>query len=98
MTATLNNYRASIILDVRGYSEPTETIIAKLTDTLKGLEGKVSEVKNLGQKDFVRVTDRKNPNGVYVQIEFSAPASAPVAFREKLRLDKTIKRILIQSV
>ena len=98
MTATKNNYRASVILDLRGYNEPTETIIAKLTDTVKAVEGTVGEVKNLGQKEFVRVTDRKNPNGVYVQIDFSAPATAPVAFREKLRLDKTVKRILIQSV
>ena len=97
MTAT-NNYRASVILDLRGYSEPTETVIAKLTDTIKAVSGTVSEVKNLGQKDFVRVTDRKNPNGTYVQIDFSAPATAPVAFRDKLRLDKTVKRILIQSV
>lgn len=98
MTATLNTYRATVILDLRGYSEPAETVIAKLTDTLKAVEATVSEVKNLGQKDFVRVTDRKNPTGVYVQIAFSAPATAPVAFRDKLRLDKTIKRILIQTV
>ena len=98
MTATKNNYRASVILDLRGYSEPAETAIAKLTDTVKAVSGTVGEVKNLGQKDFVRITDRKNPNGVYVQIDFSAPATAPVAFRDKLRLDKTVKRILIQSV
>lgn len=98
MTAIKNNYRASVILDLRGYSEPAETAIAKLTDTVKAVEGTVGEVKNLGTKDFIRVTDRKNPNGVYVQIDFSAPATAPVAFRDKLRLDKTVKRILIQSV
>lgn len=98
MTAVKNNYRASVILDLRGYSEPAETIIAKLTETVKAVEGTVTEVKNLGQKDFVRVTDRKNPNGTYVQIAFTAPATAPVAFREKLRLDKTVKRILVQTV
>lgn len=98
MTAINNNYRASVILDLRGYTEPTETVIAKLTDTVKAVAGTVTEVKNLGQKDFVRITDRKNPNGTYVQIAFSAPATAPLAFREKLRLDKTVKRILIQSV
>lgn len=98
MSSTQNNYRASVILDLRGYSEPAETVIAKLQDTIVAVQGKVTEVKNLGSKDFVRVTDRKNPNGTYVQIAFTAPASAPSAFRQKLRLDKTVKRILIQTV
>lgn len=98
MSATQNNYRASVILDLRGYTEPAETVIEKLKDTLKAVEATVTDVKNLGTKDFIRVTDRKNPNGTYVQIAFSAPAAAPAAFRQKLRLDKTIKRILIQSV
>ena len=98
MTAVNNTYRASVILDLRGYTEPTETAIAKLTDTVKAVSGTVSEVKNLGQKDFIRVTDRKNPNGTYVQIDFTGPSTAPVAFREKLRLEKTVKRILVQSV
>lgn len=98
MSAPQNNYRASVILDLRGYTEPTETVIEKLKETIKSVEGVVSEVKNLGSKDFVRITDRKNPNGTYVQIAFSAPAAAPAAFRHKLRLDKTVKRILIQSV
>ncbi len=98
MSATQNTYRASVILDLRGYTEPVETVIEKLKDTIKAVEGSVTEVKNLGSKDFVRITDRKNPNGTYVQILFSAPAAGPAAFRQKLRLDKTIKRILIQSV
>lgn len=98
MSAPQNNYRATVILDLRGYAEPVETVIEKLKDTVKAVEGKVGEIKNLGTKDFVRVTDRKNPNGTYVQFEFSAPATAPLAFRQKLRLDKTIKRILIQSL
>lgn len=98
MTAINKTYRASVILDLRGYAEPVETVIAKLTDTVKAVEGKVTDVKNLGQKDFVRITDRKNPNGTYVQIAFEAPAAAPAAFRQKLRLDKTVKRILIQTV
>lgn len=98
MTAINKTYRATIILDLRGYAEPVETVIAKLTDTIKAVEGKVSKVENLGQKDFIRITDRKNPNGTYVQIAFEAPATAPAAFRNKLRLDKTVKRILLQTV
>ncbi|MDR2982189.1 MAG: 30S ribosomal protein S6 [Puniceicoccales bacterium] len=96
-TQTRNRYRASIILDLRDQAEAVESVLARLKETLKSVDSSVVEEKSLGQKSFVRVTDRKNPNGIYVQITFEGPPTAPVAFREKLRLDRTIKRILIQS-
>lgn len=100
MTATqaTNTYRLSIILDLRGTDESVDNVLARLKATLKSVDANVLEDKSLGQKDFVRVTDRKNPNGIYIQITFEGPTTAPGAFREKLRLDRTIKRILVQSV
>ncbi|MDR0535906.1 MAG: 30S ribosomal protein S6 [Puniceicoccales bacterium] len=96
-SATKNTYRATIILDLRGVTDSVETLLARLKEILTGLGAAVLREESLGQKDFVRVTDRKNPSGIYVQITFEGPASVPVAFREKLRLDRTIKRILVQS-
>ncbi len=98
-TATLRrSYRASLILDLRGSAEAPETAIDRIKDVLKSVECKVTEVENLGQKEFSRVVDRKFPSGLYVQFHFEGPVSAPVAFREKLRLDRTLNRILVQSV
>ena len=48
------------------------------------------------QKEFSRVVDRKFPSGLYVQFHFEGPVTAPTAFREKLRLDRTINRLLVQ--
>lgn len=96
-TAIQRPYRATFILDLRNYQEPVETLIEKIKETVTAVEGTVEEVKNLGQKDFVRVTDRKRPHGIYVQVDFSGPGSAPVALKEKFRLDKTVDRILIQT-
>jgi len=96
-TETLARYRATLILDLRGVAEPLENVIAKLTAALNSIGAKVIQEVSLGQKDFVRVTDRKNPNGIYLQITFDGPTTAPAAFREKLRLDRTVKRILVQS-
>ena len=99
MTAiqSTNHYRATIILDMRGHNESVEQIIGKLKETLAAVDATATADKSLGQKDFIRITDRKNPNGIYLQIHFDGPATAPLAFREKLRLDRTIKRIFIQT-
>jgi small subunit ribosomal protein S6 len=92
-----NNYRATLILDMRGLTDSVETVVARLKTVLASVGAKVTREESLGQKDFVRVTDRKNPNGIYVQLYFDAPSSAPAAFREKLRLDRTVKRLFVQS-
>lgn len=97
---TQNNqraYRATLVLDLRGVTDAPEAVVERLKDTFKSLEGKVADVRNLGQRDFARVVDRRFPAGVYVQFEVKGPASLPVAFREKVRLDKTVNRVLFQS-
>ena len=70
--------------------------IEKLKEVLKSIDCKVNEVENLGQKEFSRVVDRKFPSGLYVQFHFEGPVNAPTTFREKLRLDRTINRLLVQ--
>lgn len=98
-TATLRrSYRASLILDLRGSTEAPEAVIERLKEVLKSIDCKVTEAENLGQKEFSRAVDRKFLAGVYVQIHFEGPIGAPTAFREKLRLDRTIDRLLVQSV
>jgi small subunit ribosomal protein S6 len=92
-----NSYRATLILDLRGVTDPVEAVLARLKETLQSVGATVTRDESLGLKEFVRVTDRKNPNGIYVQISFDGPTTAPAAFREKLRLDRTVKRLLVQS-
>lgn len=94
----LNKYRVTMIYDLRNYAEPVETLIEKMKSLLETLGAKVEKTENLGVKDFVRVTDRRLPNAPYAQFDIEAPASLPVAFREKLRLDRSVKRILVQSL
>ena len=67
-------------------------------EILKSIDCKVSEVENLGQREFSRAVDRKFLSGLYVQIKFEGPVTAPAAFAEKLHLDRTVDRIMVQSV
>lgn len=97
-TATKNKYRSTFILDTRTYQEPVESLIEKITKVIENVEGEVTSFKNLGQKEFVRVTDRKFPAGIYVQFEISAPGTFPAALQEKFTLDKTVDRIVTQVI
>ena len=83
-TATIRrDYRASLILDLRGTTDAPETVIDKLKDVLKSVDCKVNEVENLGQKEFSRVVDRKFPAGLYVQFHFEGPVTAPTEMSMK---------------
>ncbi len=91
------NYRASFILDLRGYNDPLETIFDKLKNVISSLGGEINDFKNLGQKEFEYAVDRKYTSGMYVQLLFSALSNVPAAIKEKLKLDKTINRIFIEA-
>lgn len=92
-----NKYKATFVLDTRGYDQPVETLIEKLTSLIASLDGKVEAVNNMGTKEFVRTPDRKFVSGIFVAFEISGSASLPAALKEKLRRDRTVERILIQA-
>jgi len=90
-------YRATFILDTRNVQESVEELVEKLANTIGDIGGEVKKVDNQGQKEFVRVTDRDFPAGVYVLIDFEGPPAAPQQLQEKLRLDRTVYRIVVQG-
>ncbi len=85
-----------MIFDVR--STAIDAQIEKIKKLLDTLGAKIEETKDLGVKSFVRVTDRRMPNAHYVQFDVTAEKTLPISLREKLRLDRTIKRILFQTL
>lgn len=95
MSSSNRNYLASFIVDNRGKEESVDQIIDRLF--LAKIKGEVASVENLGRKDFARVTDRKLTGAHYVQIKFSGPPAAPATLREKLRLNSSVYRTLIQN-
>ncbi|WP_309397618.1 30S ribosomal protein S6 [Cerasicoccus maritimus] len=96
-TAT-KRYRANFILDTRNYTESIETLIESISEAITSLGATVTKVDNKGSQDFIRVTDRRMPSGVYVNYEIEAGPEIPAQMQEKFRLDKTVNRILVQSI
>jgi small subunit ribosomal protein S6 len=97
MTQTKRNYRATFILDNRGKEDSIDQIVDGVKKEIAAVAGEVTAVENLGRRDFSRKTDAKFPSGVYVQIDFSAPAAAPAQLHERLRLNESVYRALVQN-
>ena len=98
MNPNKRNYRATFILDTRGVEETVEQIIESMKAEIAIVEGEVSAVENLGQRDFARVTNPKRPAGIYVQMDFTAPSTAPAALKERVRLNQVIYRTYVESL
>lgn len=97
MNPNKRNYRATFILDNRGVEDTVEQLIENVKQEIVTVEGEVAEVENLGQREFARVTDPRLPAGTYVQVDFTAPGTAPAALKERLRLNRTVYRTYIES-
>ena len=97
MKPTKRNYKATFILDNRGKEDSVETLIEGVKKEISAVHGEVTAVENIGRREFIRKTDAKFPAGVYVQVNFSAPAGAPAQLHERLRLNDSVYRALVQN-
>ncbi len=98
MTQTKRNYRASFILDNRGKEDSIDQIIDGVKKEITAIQGEVTAVENIGRRDFIRKTDPQFPSGVYVNMAFSAPAGAPAQLHERLRLNDSVYRAIVEKV
>ena len=97
MSQKKRNYKATFILDNRGKEDSVDQIIEGVKKEIAAVQGDVTAVENIGRREFVRKTDDKFPGGVYVQVNFSAPAEAPAQLHERLRLHDSVYRALVQN-
>ena len=97
MTQTKRNYHASFILDNRGKEDSVDQIIDGVKKEIAAVQGEVTTVENLGRREFVRKTDPQFPSGIYVNIAFSAPAGATAQLHERLRLNNSVYRAIVQN-
>lgn len=95
---TKNNYKTTFILDLRESKDDSAKVLSDLTELLESLGATVSEGSDLGMREFARAADRRFTQGHYLEIHFSSAGTMPAQLKEKLRLDKRINRIFVESV
>ncbi|MDR0418448.1 MAG: 30S ribosomal protein S6 [Puniceicoccales bacterium] len=93
----IKSYRATMILDTRHHQDSVENLIANIKAKIAEAGATIGEIINKGQIKFQRATDRKFPAGIYLQIAFEGPTTAPEMVRSKFSLDSTVNRIFIES-
>lgn len=96
--ATLKSYRTTIILDTRGYDQPIENLIERIKGSLGELNVTVSDMENLGRKDFAHTPDIKHTADTYIQCQIEGGKSFPADVQEHFRLDQNVKRVFVENV
>lgn len=97
-TLTNNNYKTTFILDLRESKDDSAKVLSDLAELLETLSATVTESKDLGMRQFARAADRRFTQGHYLEVCFSSSGAVPAQLKEKLRLDKRIDRIFVESV
>lgn len=97
MNSNERTYKATFLLDTRGKEDSVDEIIESLKEEISAIEAEVSGVEKLGKKDFVRTPDRHFTAGDFVEVIFKGNPSAPRQLHERLRLNKTVNRVMVQS-
>jgi len=97
MNKTQRNYRATFILDNRGKQDSVEQIIEDVKKEIAAVKGEVTAVDNIGKKDFARVTDRKFTSATFVHVSFTSPPQGPSQLIERLRLNDSVYRTLVEE-
>ena len=96
-TTTKNKYKATFILDLRESEDDSAKVMADLNEILKSIGGEPSDSEDLGMLDFARAADRRYTQGHYIEIHFEGSGDVPSILNEKLKLDKRINRIFVES-
>ena len=97
MTLTKRTYKTTIILDTRDQEKTVPDLIEAVKEKLATIDATVSNEKDLGRREFVRVTDRNFTAGHYYELTIEAPESFADDVQAKFRLDKIVYRIIVQS-
>ena len=97
MNQNKRNYKATLILDNRGKEDTVDQLIEGVKKEISAVQGEVTAVENLGRREFSRKTDDQFPGGVYLQVNFAAPAAAPAQLHERLRLNDSVYRALVEN-
>ncbi|MEM7790436.1 MAG: 30S ribosomal protein S6 [Verrucomicrobiota bacterium] len=94
---TTKNYKASIILDLRGTEDDAEKVLSDIKEVLGTIGAEATSGEDLGIREFSRAADHRFSQGHYLEVYFEGPSSVPAIFQEKFRLDRRVNRIFIEN-
>jgi ribosomal protein S6 len=75
-----------------------EDVMGRISGYVEFLGGTVERATNLGVFDFQRYTNRQFRAGTYAQYFIEAEGNFNAEFNNRLRLDRSIDRTLIEKI
>lgn len=91
------SYKATFLLDSRQVEVPVEELVARYEEVLKSLGAEVTASSSLGSHNLVRKARTGMSNAFMLEYEFTAGPEAAAALQEKVRLDRTVNRVVVQN-
>ena len=91
----MTKYEGTIILKETGRESTVEELQTLISAEIDTAGGKVGEFNAVGQKDFARVANRKNPDGFYVEVTFESAPAATNDLKKRLLKIKDVFRVFI---
>lgn len=86
-------YEGLFILNTAGKDESSKELIEKLEKDIQTAGGKINKVERLDKRPFARVAQKLDA-GYYVNIVFQMSPENLAAFRNKLKLDENVFRVM----
>lgn len=83
---------------MRDKTESVDEVIEQLKKEVEAENAEITNVEKIGAKDFARTPDRNFTSGIFLEIDFRSPSYRPNALHERLRLNKTVDRVMVQNV
>ncbi len=90
----MKRYEGLFILKHTTKEESIKDIIDKITSDIAAAGGKVETVQKMDKRNFMRVADKRQPAGYYVNFIFEAPATTVAQLRTRLALNEDIFRTM----
>lgn len=81
-------------LSSTGKDDGVTLAIDRITKEIEGLGGRIEGTQKMDKRPFVRVADKRNSSGHYVNIIFTSAASALVPLQSKFALNDDVFRVL----
>ncbi len=90
----MKRYEGLFILKHTTKEESIKDIIDKITSEITAAGGKVETVQKMDKRNFMRVADKRQPAGYYVNFIFEAPSTTVAQLRTRLALNDDVFRTM----
>ncbi len=89
----MTKYEGTIILKETGRESTVDELQTLISSEINSAGGKTGEFNAVGQQDFARVANRKNPDGYYLEVTFEGDPGATNDLKKRLLKIKDIFRV-----